>query len=136
MRYIPFLRGTGLSGQVRAPDCHTFQSETLAAVMGVRKVNLANPKKLETGLRTSRAGVPSRVLFRIEAIGFEGLGLLKARKPFLQKGCWDGLCKRAMTASRLRGGHWAGLTQFVAIITAVEAIAQNEVKLSTLNPKP
>ena len=35
-----------------------------------------NPKKLETGLRETSAGIPSTVLLRIEAIGFPTFGLL------------------------------------------------------------
>ena len=37
---------------------------------------LENPKKLETGLRTNRAGIPYTLLLRIEAIGFPTFGLL------------------------------------------------------------
>ena len=37
---------------------------------------VANPKKLETGLRTNRAGVPSASLLRIEAVGFPTFLLL------------------------------------------------------------
>ena len=35
--------------------------------LGFKQVN---PQKLETGLRTTRAGIPNVLLFRIEAIGF------------------------------------------------------------------
>ena len=35
-----------------------------------------NPIKLQTGLRTTSAGIPYTLLLRIEAIGFPTLGLL------------------------------------------------------------
>ena len=41
----------------------------------VSQVNV-NPKKLETGLRTSRAGIPCAVFLRVEGIGVPTLGLL------------------------------------------------------------
>ena len=37
---------------------------------------IANPKKLETGLRTNSAGIPFALLLRIGAIGFPTFGLL------------------------------------------------------------
>ena len=37
---------------------------------------IVNPKKLETGLRTIRAGILYTLLLRIEAIGFPTFGLL------------------------------------------------------------
>ena len=37
---------------------------------------IVNPKKLETGLRPNRAGIPYILLLRIEAIGFPTFGLL------------------------------------------------------------
>ena len=37
---------------------------------------IANPKKLETGLRTSSAGIPYTLRLRIEAIGFPTFGLV------------------------------------------------------------
>ena len=37
---------------------------------------IINPKKLETGLRTISAGIPSTLVFRIEAIEFPTFGLL------------------------------------------------------------
>ena len=36
----------------------------------------ANPRKLETGLRSNSAGIPYTLLLRIEAIGFPTFGLL------------------------------------------------------------
>ena len=35
-----------------------------------------NPKKLDAGSRTIRAGVPCTLLLRIEAVGFPPVGLL------------------------------------------------------------
>ena len=37
---------------------------------------IVHPKKLETGLRTNRAGIPYTLLLRIEALGFPTFGLL------------------------------------------------------------
>ena len=37
---------------------------------------IVNPKKLETGLRTISAGIPYKLLLRIEAIGIPTFGLL------------------------------------------------------------
>ena len=37
---------------------------------------IVSPKKLETGLRTTSAGIPFTLLFRIEAIGFPTFVLL------------------------------------------------------------
>ena len=39
-------------------------------------VNTVNPIKLETGLRTINAGIPSPLFLRFEAIGFPTFGLL------------------------------------------------------------
>ena len=36
---------------------------------------MANPKKLETGLKTNSAGIPYTLLLRIEAVGFPTFGL-------------------------------------------------------------
>ena len=38
-------------------------------------LGMVNPKKLETGLRTTSAGIPLTLVFRIEAIGFPIFGL-------------------------------------------------------------
>ena len=38
---------------------------------------IVNHKKLEAGLKTKSAGIPSTLLLRIEAIGFLTLGLLR-----------------------------------------------------------
>ena len=44
------------------------------------RVYRVNPRKLETGLRTIRAGIPSPLPFRIEAIGFPTFGLRTSTK--------------------------------------------------------
>ena len=43
---------------------------------GYKDKYIVNPRKLETGLRTNRAGIPYPLLLRIEAIGFPTFGLL------------------------------------------------------------
>ena len=56
-----------------------FLSLFRAVFRGLAKSDLniiINPKKLETGLRTISAGIPSTLVFRIEAIGFPTFGLL------------------------------------------------------------
>ena len=43
--------------------------------MDIIRISIVNPKKLETGLRTSSAGIPYTLLLRVEAIGFPALRL-------------------------------------------------------------
>ena len=50
----------------------------------------ANARKLETGLRPNRAGIPYTLLLRIEAIGFPTFGLLlyQGEKEKLSQVLW------------------------------------------------
>ena len=48
---------------LRTRQCRTDQS-------------IVKPKKLETGIRTTSAGIPYTLLLRIQAIGFPTFGLL------------------------------------------------------------
>ena len=54
---------------------YTFFFFVLGGFLIIR-VYRVNPRKLETGLRTIRVGIPSPLPFRIEAIGFPTFELL------------------------------------------------------------
>ena len=51
---------------------------------------IVNPKKLETGLRTTSAGIPYTILKGIEAVGFPTFGLLLCGSGFPKPEwfCW------------------------------------------------
>ena len=78
------FRGGGGSGELQYKKEHrenikNFLYFFFFFVLGgflIIRVYRVNPRKLETGLRTIRVGIPSPLPFRIEAIGFPTFELL------------------------------------------------------------